>query len=282
MPEIPPGDLTPPGPPPDPEPGTAGRPAGARSVDEWIAENRGRTQTSDPYASPGQLRLGEAPRYAADKSRKMAGWALGLAIAFCIPFAFLVAIGLAIAVLVRSRGGGDHGKGMAIAALIISGLLIVLNVVYVVVVLFNGIDNTERDSEGRVVDGGTVTLDRLRIGDCFDEPNLDDIPTDGSEAEGSASVEVVPCGEPHQAEFFHSIEVGGDDFPGTAALDRRGAECLRAFEEYVGKPFRRSSLEVVYYSPTPMSWRLGDHTILCTVTEPDMSDVTGSVKNSRR
>jgi hypothetical protein len=288
MPGDPPEELTPPGPPTGPEPETPTPTTGGRSVDDWIAENRGRSQASpypaqpNPYATQTELRLGEASRYDAGTSRKMAGWALGLSLVFCIPFGFLVAIGLAITVLVRSRGGGDHGKGMAIAALIISGLIIIANVVYVVVILFAGVDTTDRDSEGNVIDGGTVTLDRLRVGDCFNEPNFEDLPADGSQGEASASVEVVPCREPHQAEVYHSLEVTGDDFPGESAIDRQAAECVPEFKEYVGKPYGRSRLEITLYYPTSSSWRLGDRTVLCNLVERDLSDMTGSKRNSRQ
>lgn len=279
MTEPPAGDgLTPPGPAPDE---AAASPAGGMSVDAWLEHNRGRPRPpASPFTQPSyDLGRGADP----NRSRTMASWALGLSLACCVPFAFLIAIGLAIAVLVRGAGSeDDHGKGRAIAALVISGLIVVVNVVYVVNIVLNGFDDTERDSQGQVVEGGTVTLDRLRVGDCFEDPNFDELPTDGSMGEGSASVEVVPCAEPHQAEVFHSIEMGGDDFPGETAVNRRSADCIPAFKEYVGKAFGRSRLEVALYFPTSMSWRLGDRTILCSLTERDLSDMTGSMKGSRR
>lgn len=275
-----PDDLTPPGPPTEPEPDPPPR-SGRRLLDEWIEENRTRDVPANPYATPYDGRLGEGSRFDEGTSRKMAGWALGLSLVFCIPFAFVVAIGLAIAVLVRSRGGGNHGKGRAIAALVISALIVAANVVYVVVILFGGVDTTERDSEGRVTDGGTVTLDRLRVGDCFDEPNLDELATE-DEGVASGAVDVVPCAESHRAEVFHRIKVSGDDFPGDAAIERQTAECLPAFKEYVGKAYGRSTLEVAIYYPTSSSWRFGDRTILCNLTKRDLSDITGSLRNSRR
>lgn len=283
---VPPDDLTPPGPATEPEPEPA---KSHRAImDAWIAENVGRSETANPYAATGSP-YGSSSRAdswreeaRASTSRKMAGWALGLSLVFCIPFGFLVAIGLAIAVLVRGRNGGDHGKGRAIAALVISGLIVMANVVYVVVVVFTGVDTTERDADGRVMDGGSVTLDRLRLGDCFNEPNLDDLPTDGSEGQASATVSVVPCAESHQAELFHIIEPDDGDFPGQQAMDRRALDCVPEFEEFVGTPYRRSRLDFVIFFPTTATWRFGDHTILCSVTERDLSDVTGSLRNSRR
>jgi len=250
------------------------------SVDNWIEQNRGRP------APPGSVygrTPPSAPRYDPARSRTMAGWALGLSLAFCIPFAFLIAIGLAITVLVRSAGGGvDHGKGRAIAALVISGLIIIANIIYAVVIVFSGVDNTERDSKGRVVEGGSVSIERLRVGDCFNEPNFEDLLDGDAEGQASAAVDVVPCREPHQAEVYDIITVSGDDFPGDAAIERRTAECLHSFKEYVGKSYGRSRLDAAIYYPTQSSWRFGDRTILCNLTERDLSDLEGSKRNSRQ
>jgi len=272
--DAPDGGLTPPGPQTESE---AEQPRGGMSVDAWLEQAR------DRPAQPVARMAPDVPRYDSRRSRNMAGWALGLSLALCIPFAFLVAIGLAIAVLVRSAGGGeDHGKGKAIAALVISGLIIIANVVYAVVIVFNGVDGTERDADGQVVDGGTVTPDRLRVGDCFTEPAFDKISADGSEREASATIEVVPCSEPHQAEAFHSFKISGDDFPGHDAISSWSADCFRAFKEYVGKAYAQSSLDVMFYSPTAQSWRFGDRTILCSLTERDLSDMTDTARDSRR
>ncbi len=50
----------------------------------------------------------------------MAIGALIASILGCTCIGVLVAVPLAIVVLVRSRGGQNHGKGLAIAALVIS------------------------------------------------------------------------------------------------------------------------------------------------------------------
>ena len=272
----PPGGPVPPGPPIEPEPQHR---TGGLSVEEWIEENRRRATSdgrADLYRTP---HVGRVAKPQADQ--RMAGWALGLSLAFCIPFAFLVGAGLAIAVLVKGRDGRDHGMGKAIAALVIAGLLVVANVAYAVVVFFNGFDDTERDADGRVVEGGEVTLDRLQVGDCFSEPNLDSIPTDEAGEEASVTVDVVPCDEPHQAETYHQIQLDGGDYPGSDAIDARAAECVTAFRAYVGVPYRRSRLDFVYYFPTSASWRLGDREIVCSLVNRDLSDLTGSKRRSR-
>jgi hypothetical protein len=267
--------MTPPGPPVEPEPEPAPR-TGGLSVDEWLAASRQRA-TAGPYAFP---RPPERPLPPA--SRKMAGWSLALSLAICIPFACLVAIGLAVAVLVKSRDGRDHGRGMAIAALVISGVIVLANVVYVVVVLFIGVDGTDRDDEGRVTEAGLVTLDRLRPGDCFSDDVLAEADVD-EEVEASTHVRVVPCEETHQFEVFHVLELPDGDYPGPQGVEARLVGCLDAYTDYVGRRWRpRSGLDVSYYYPTKTSWRFGDRRVVCSLYEVARSERTGSLRGSRR
>ena len=213
----------------------------------------------------------------------MAGWALALSLAFCIPVAFLVAVGLAIAVLVRSRDGRDHGRGLAIAALEVSALIILGNVAYVVFVLVTGLDTTERDADGRVVEGGSVTVDRLQVGDCYDDPEFD--ASDGRDegpGEAATQVEVVPCSEPHEAEVAHILELTGEDYPGRAAIDARSEDCFPTNRELArGVPFRRA-LGVYIIFPSTTTWRLGDRALLCIVTRTEGEPLTGSLAGAGR
>lgn len=296
MSDTPPDGLTPPGPSVDPD-----EPArtGGMSVDDWVAEQARRPQrpaaassapaaanpyASDPYAERFGPHPGFGPSYDPDTSRKMAGWALALALVCCIPFGFLVAIGLAIAVLVRSRTPGDHGKGRAIAALVIASVVLLVNVGYFVVGVvegFKGFDTTERDAQGHVTDGGSVSVGKLRVGDCYSAPALADI-TDAGTSTSPTSVDVVPCGEDHQAEVFQIIELHGHRFPGEDGVDRRLVDCLRSFEQYVGRPYRKSELDVIFFYPTSTSWRFGDRLITCSLVARDMSDLSSSQRNARR
>lgn len=270
-----PGGLVPPGPPLEdvPTPLTSSPPA-----EDWRRDQPWEPPRAAPYGRFETF----GDRYLPPPSRTMAGWALGLSLALCIPFAFVVGAGLAITVLVKGRDGRDNGKGLAIAALVISGLILLAQVVYVVVLVLTGFDETERDADGRVVEGGSVTFDRIRVGDCFDEPGLADLPTDGSEGEGAAYVDVVPCSEPHQAEVFHEITLDDDGYPGDPVIDARIGDCMPEFRTYVGTSYRRSRLEVVFYYPTRTTWRFGDREITCTLVSPNARDLEGSMRGSRR
>ena len=63
-------------------------------------------------------------------------------------------------------------------------------------------------------------------------------------------VTAVPCDEPHRSEVIDIYDLDPDGYKNQRALDREAlAGCLPAFKEYVGVPYRRSGLEITYYSP---------------------------------
>src|SRR5690349_16933482 len=108
-------------------------------------------------------------------ARHLAGWGLALSLAVCIPFVPLVGMGLGIIVLIRFRGDGpEYGKGMAIAATVIGGILGTLVASYFVYCLVNGFPGTgpDRDEQGQVTEPSLIEPADLREGDCFNDPQL--------------------------------------------------------------------------------------------------------------
>ncbi len=217
------------------------------------------------------------PRYLPPASRTMAGWALALAIVPCFGIGPFVSIGLAITVLVRSRDGRDHGKGLAIAALIIAPLWILGFIVAAVVGAIHDVNaDADRDASGHISARDEISSLKIREGDCFDYPEL---LAGGS----SATVTAVPCIEPHQFEAYFEMSLSGGDYPGDDELSVMSARrCLKEFEAFVGVPYGRSTLEPYTLYPSQTSWRvLDDHVLTCAVTDPD-SRTTGSLRNLRR
>lgn len=227
---------------------------------DWYAKNHGPASPTAPEPLP---------------SWAMAGWALGLSLAGVTPVAF----GLAIAVLVRSRKDGrNHGKGLAIAALICSVVITVLTVAVIAMYFLNGWDETRRDDDGRIVDEGAVSTDRLRVGDCFDDQTVADAPPESYEIDASGEVLAVPCSEPHQFETIHILEVAGDDFPGMDAIHSHAAGCLDVWEEFTGTPYLSDErYELSYYYPDERSWRWGARRIVCNIYPRDESLMIGSI-----
>jgi hypothetical protein len=218
------------------------------------------------------------PRHLPPASRTMAGWALGLAIVPCFGIGPFVAIGLAIAVLVQSRDGRDHGKGLAIAALAIAPLWIIGFVVAAVVGAVGDLTtDADRDSQGQVVGRDEMSTLKIRAGDCFDYPEL-------LEEQASGTVTAVPCVAPHQFEAYFEFFLPDGDYPGDDRVSLISARrCLREFHAFVGVPYGQSTLEPYNLYPSSMTWRVfDDRKVTCAVTDPDSTSTTGSLRNLRR
>ncbi len=205
----------------------------------------------------------------------MAGWALALALLICIPFGFLVAIGLAIAVLVKSKDGRDHGRKMAIWAIVISSIWLVVQIGVFVFALFQGVTggvDAPRDSQGNITDRAEMSIQQLRVGDCFDDEFLL-----GSDEPGGAGVTVdaVPCSRLHSFQMFHAFDVAGGDYPGEDKMyDLALRGCESAVLDFLGnRAGRLKDLEVYLYYPQERTWNLlRDHSVQCS-----LGDVSGPV-----
>lgn len=63
-------------------------------------------------------------------------------------------------------------------------------------------------------------------------------------------VRAVPCEEPHKSEVFYFYDLDPEGFETQRALDREAVQgCLPVFEKYIGVPYRRSTLETIFFSP---------------------------------
>ena len=116
-----------------------------------------------------------------------------------------------------------------------------------------------------------LTLD---VGDCL---NADDL-----RGNSVSDVAKVPCDEPHDAEIFAKLDLPEGDYPGIDEV-RATAEnfCLPEFEEFAGRPYLESDLDVYPLLPTQDSWvSEDDREILCIVVAPE--DVTGTLEGSDR
>ena len=129
-----------------------------------------------------------------------------------------------------------------------------------------------RDEAGRVVDGGEVGSQKVRVGDCFGA-------VDSARLE---SVDVVRCEEPHVYEAFYDFDVDGDDHPGHEAIEILAEQrCLGAFEPYVGLAYAGSVYAISYFWPTEETWDgLDDRRVLCLLVRVDEQPVSGSAAGS--
>jgi hypothetical protein len=77
----------------------------------------------------------------------------------------------------------------------------------------------------------------------------------------------VPCDEPHKSEVFHFYDLDPAGFDDQKSLDRQAEKgCLTAYEAYVGVSFRRSTLDLIYYSPGVDQPGFAPDRVTCLVT----------------
>ena len=237
---------------------------------------------SSPYTHPRPLDLSQA-LIRAERSKKLATWGLALSLLWCVPFAPVVGLGLGIAALVRGGDGQDHGRGRAVAAVVIGSISLLITVVLLAVGIVEGvrenIEGPERDESGQLEDPGEIFVDELRVGDCVAAfERVEDL-APGDDPTGL--VTVVRCDEPHLAEVFHRFTIDPDDYSSQSALDRAAEDgCIGRFGQYVGKDYLRSTLELNYYSPNKGEGLFEGDRVICLVTGPSLS--THMLEGSRQ
>jgi hypothetical protein len=147
----------------------------------------------------------------------------------------------------------------------VTGLLLV-----VLALLLVACGGAQRGESGEITEGGDVDVFSLNVGDCFGA-------TEGDEV---ASVQAVPCSEPHESEVFALVDYeDGDEWPGDEAITTfSDEECGAAFEEYIGMSYNESRYFITYLQPTEETWADGDREVVCLVVGPDGEPVTGSLR----
>ncbi|HET8776174.1 MAG TPA: septum formation family protein [Candidatus Limnocylindria bacterium] len=132
----------------------------------------------------------------------------------------------------------------------------------------------KRDSAGSITDSGSLQIQDVRIGDCFDV---------GDEEEVS-EVAAGPCTDPHGYEMFHlATWSGADAYPtDDAMLDFIIQACVPVFEEYVGMSYETSVIDFVPFTPTEEGWNDGDRVVQCALVDPGNERLTASLRNANR
>jgi putative regulator of septum formation len=145
----------------------------------------------------------------------------------------------------------------------------------VVIVLAVGyVTQARRDNGGGITDGGTLQVEDLRVGDCFDAEDAEEI----------SEVDAGPCTDPHAYEMFHlATWSGADAFPtDDAMVDFILQACIPVFEDYVGMDYESSAIDFVPFTPTEEGWNDGDRLIQCALVDPGNDQLTASLRNANR
>jgi len=210
---------------------------------------------SDPYAQPSSnlppqpTGYPPGPEFPPPAAASTNGFAVA-ALVFGI-LGGLLGFVFGIIALVQIRRTGQKGTGLAVAGLVLSALWLLLLGLGLVVFLVTGAD---RDTEGEITEGGSVSAMSLQVGDCLN----------GLQEEGDVrSLPAVPCAEPHEGEVYATFDLPEGDYPSeTAIFDRAEAGCDERLSSVAPDASGDPSVGLFYLYPTELSWP-DDREVVC-------------------
>ncbi|MEV0416446.1 DUF4190 domain-containing protein [Streptomyces sp. NPDC050448] len=245
-----------------------------------------------PYGQPGQPGPYGGPQgwYAPpqmplmpQKTNALAIVAFVMSLVCAIP---LVPLILGIIALSQIRNRGEKGKGFAIAAIAIHGATIAFYAILLILGFSGVLDDGHpptRDTSGQVTTPGSVDVEDIRTGDCFNTGGKLAEYDDKNGGEAGFSVKIVPCGEPHEGEAYSVFDLEDGSYPGKEKVISVAEEkCAgKALTDYVGADAKLpDTLEVFYYYPQPATWIRGDREVTCFLGHTS-GPSTGSVRATR-
>jgi hypothetical protein len=253
----PPGAIPPPPGAMPPPPGAMPPPPGAMpppgAQPGWAAE-------------PGSRGRGHRAAYRGQTRSDTSKWAIAalvLGILAVIPLSVIFAfVGLN-----RIKRLGQRGRGLAIAALVVSLAWIL---VIVAVSVLSG--NATQSAGGKITHRGNLDVFALTTGDCFDNP------TTTSEIE---NVTAIPCGQAHDAQVFAKFDLSGDDsaYPAQATLNKLADDGCNSRTATINKARVTNAMTIHVLFPEQDAWADGQRTVSCLIVSPKPT-LTGSLLNS--
>ncbi len=163
---------------------------------------------------------------------------------------------LSISALGQIRRRGQKGRGMAIAALVISGGWLVA-IAFVVM---------RPDAPVAMDPAVQRAMQRTSLtpGDCL---------RSFSDSADAGALSVVPCSDPHAAEVYTVFTFPDGPYPGDVELEEEvGIRCTRSFKPYLAG---NESSNLFYLRPSSLSWPLSRQ-VTCIAVHPE-STRTGSL-----
>jgi hypothetical protein len=177
----------------------------------------------------------------------------------------LLAVIFALVALKRIRRSGEGGKGLAVSALVISGLWVLLIVAIGVLVLVFGASSSDRDPTGEITAPGSVAVDELRVGDC-----LAGLPHEGRVRDA----DTVPCSTPHRAQVYATFTLPKGDYPGDEQVAAQAEEGCGDRATDLDSDDEKLGLYLLY--PRRANWSLGDRAVIC-IAEAKNGTMKGSL-----
>ncbi len=158
------------------------------------------------------------------------------------------------------------------------GVVLVVGATLVAGVLIGNVEGAAGNGEDSGAEesgdsGESTSIYDVKVGDCYNEPD---------EYGATTELDVIDCGEPHDAEVYAIFQLEGNrEWPGESTIDAEAqAECEGdVFESYVGTEWDSSKYDKWYYTPDEDLWEDGDYEVICSAIDPE-SMLTGSVADS--
>jgi hypothetical protein len=185
--------------------------------------------------------------------------ALVTALLFLWPAAFVLSI---VGIARTGTGSRLQGRGLAVAALVISvleALVTVLLVILAVIVARSDVANTAAE----LVRGDRILTRDLDRGDCFVAP-------DALTFDVLSSVKKQDCAATHEVEgIARTTEFADGPYPGATQLRTLAMPTCSGALVNIRKRHRdEPSLTVITLVPTRRAWEWGDATVICAVIDP--------------
>jgi hypothetical protein len=136
-----------------------------------------------------------------------------------------------------------------------------------------------RDDGGEITGAGDLSVQDLRVGDCFDFTDDETTETGGE----VTSVRAIPCAEPHVYEVYVVADYPAGEEPSAPTelyTDWELDQCVNGFEAYVGIAYDDSALYFSTLTPTTESWDAGDRDIQCFLHNSGETTMTGSARGT--
>lgn len=180
---------------------------------------------------------------------------------------WLVAIPLAIVVLVKAANGTARGRGMAVAAIVVSVVWLIASAIGIALL----VNEVTKYDAARDAGEGTISSGMIREGDCFSE-----LP-DGEEID---TVEIIGCEQEHVGEVYAVESISPAEGAGQDEIyDLAQETCTEQFEDYVGPGPLDPDLRYSLIAPNEDSVDLEDDVACYIWIEGET--LTGTLEDSR-
>ncbi len=195
----------------------------------------------------------------------IAAFVLGILPTIVLGFVFGI-VGIA-----RTKGHRRRGRWMAVTGLVLAvawlGLFVTLGAI-------SNHNKAHRAANGSVTQSGKVSPLDVRVGDCFQQKEA--LTGNASKVSG---VQVLPCGQPHNAQVVAEATPTDSSYPGQAGLMQEAGElCAPKAVHYLGGP--TTKLRLAFLVPSNAAWVLGTRTVHCILYDP-VKDITGDIRADR-